>query len=56
MKNNDLMDEDYGKKIENEQTPQELPWATIVIGGVLLACVLSVVVCLTLRLDKWLLR
>lgn len=52
MRNNDIMDEDYGKV-----TPEpKQPWVFNIFAIVVVACVGSILVALTLRLDKWLLR
>lgn len=53
MRNNDINDEDYGKEIP-EQGQKEEPWGVQIIGVVMAACVASILVALTLRLDKWL--
>lgn len=56
MKNNDINDEDYGKEMKEPKVPMETPWGVHVVSVVIAACVASVIIALTLRLDKWLVR
>lgn len=57
MKNNDIMDEDFGKEIDDTtQQFMETPWALHMLGVVIIACIASILLALTVRLDKWLVR
>lgn len=56
MRNNDIQDEDYGKEIPEPKQPIEVPFFVVVVGGVIVACLLSILVALTIRFDRWLLH
>lgn len=55
MINNDINDEDYGKEMEQPtKVPIETPQALYVVGMVITACICTIIVSLTIRLDRWL--
>lgn len=57
MRNNNIQDEDFGKEIPDpNKATAETPWIVSVIAVVIAACIATVIIALTLRLDKWLLR
>lgn len=57
MKNNDINDEDYGKDNSKVREPtQEETWAVGAVMLVIAAGLASVIVCLFIRLDRWILH
>ena len=56
MRNNDIMSEDFNKEIPEPKEPVETPWPLAVAGLVILACILSIIVALTIRLDSWIIH
>lgn len=59
MKNRDIMDEDYGSDIDEKpkrwQPQTEETWGGTIASIVIAACLTTIVVALTLRLDRWIL-
>lgn len=54
MKNKDIMDEDYGKEIDEPQLI-EAPWSLRMLGTVVVACIAAILFALTAKLCIWLL-
>lgn len=57
MRNNDIMDEDFDKDIDEPQYPMvDTPWALSILGVVITACFASVLIAATYRLDIWIIH
>jgi hypothetical protein len=51
MRNNDIMDEDYGKEVQPQFV--EAPWSFRMLGVVITACIAAILLSGAIRLCKW---